>query len=167
MVSQLPREQQEMLREIKLNRHIEITPKIRNGKPRIAGRRITVADIAIAYLRLGQSLEEIAAEYDLTLAEVYAAIAFYYDNKSVEAFNMVTLTDILDVVEQLTDEEQETLISIIRQRQIEQRRDEAELHRDLSEVEEWRALSLEQAMRGLDDDNLPEYTEADLIEKWQ
>jgi uncharacterized protein (DUF433 family) len=26
---------------------------------------------------LGQSLEEVAAEYDLTLAEVYAAIAFY------------------------------------------------------------------------------------------
>jgi hypothetical protein len=43
----------------------------------------------------------------------------------------------------------------------------AELHRDLQEVEEWRALSLEQAMRGLDDDNLPEYTEADLVEKWQ
>ena len=43
----------------------------------------------------------------------------------------------------------------------------AELHHDLQEVEEWRALSLEQAMRGLDDDNLPEYTEADLVEKWQ
>jgi uncharacterized protein (DUF433 family) len=67
--------------EVKLNRYIEITPNIRSGKPRIAGRRITVADIAIAYLRLGQSLEEVAAEYDLTLAEVYAAIAFYYDNK--------------------------------------------------------------------------------------
>jgi hypothetical protein len=40
-----------------------------------------VANIAIAYLRLGQSWEEIAVEYDLTLAEVYAAIAFYYDNK--------------------------------------------------------------------------------------
>ena len=36
----------------------------------------------IAYLRLGQSLEEIAGEYDLSLAEVYTAIAFYYDNKT-------------------------------------------------------------------------------------
>jgi pyruvate carboxylase len=106
---------------------------------------------------------------------------------------MITLTDALEVVEQLTEEDQETLISIIRKRQIEKRRDEiardaeesiaayragllptytaaeafAELHRDLQEVEEWRALSLEQAMRGLDDDNLPEYTEADLVEKWQ
>jgi uncharacterized protein (DUF433 family) len=30
---------------------------------------------------LGQSLEEVAAEYDLTLSEVYAAMSFYYDNK--------------------------------------------------------------------------------------
>jgi ribosome-binding factor A len=31
---------------------------------------------------MGLTLEEVAVEYDLTLAEVYAAIAFYYDNKS-------------------------------------------------------------------------------------
>jgi uncharacterized protein (DUF433 family) len=67
--------------EIQLNRYLEITPNIRSGKPCISDRRITVTDIAIAYLRLGQSLEEIAGEYDLSLAEVYAAIAFYYDNK--------------------------------------------------------------------------------------
>ncbi len=61
--------------EIQLNRYIEIPPNIRSGKPYIAGRHITVVHIAIAYLRLGQSLEEIAGEYDLSLAEVYAAIA--------------------------------------------------------------------------------------------
>ena len=37
---------------------------------------------------------------------------------------MVTLTDVLDAVEQLTDEDQEALADIIRQRQIERRRDE-------------------------------------------
>ena len=37
---------------------------------------------------------------------------------------MVTLTDVLDAVEQLTDEDQETLADIIRQRQIKRRRDE-------------------------------------------
>jgi uncharacterized protein (DUF433 family) len=67
--------------KVTLDRYIELTPETRGGKPRIAGRRITVADVAIAYLRLGQSLEEVAAEYDLTLAEVYAAMSFYYDNK--------------------------------------------------------------------------------------
>jgi uncharacterized protein (DUF433 family) len=67
--------------KVTLDRYIEITPDIRGGKPHIAGRRITIADVAIAYLRLGQSLEEVAAEYDLTLSEVYAAMSFYYDNK--------------------------------------------------------------------------------------
>lgn len=34
------------------------------------------------YLRMGQSLEEIAGKYQLSLAGVYAAIAFYYDHKA-------------------------------------------------------------------------------------
>lgn len=67
--------------EVTLNRHIEITSGIRSGKPRIAGRRITVADVATMYLRMGQSLEEIAGRYELSLASVYAAMAFYYDHK--------------------------------------------------------------------------------------
>jgi uncharacterized protein (DUF433 family) len=69
--------------EVTLNRHIEITPGVRSGKPRLAGTRITVADVAIMYLRMGQSLEEIAGKYQLSLAAVYAAIAFYYDHKEL------------------------------------------------------------------------------------
>ncbi|NJL39351.1 MAG: DUF433 domain-containing protein [Leptolyngbyaceae cyanobacterium RM2_2_4] len=68
--------------EITLNRHIEITPGVRSGKPRIAGRRITVADVALMYLKMGQSLEEIAGKYELSLASVHAAMAFYYDHRA-------------------------------------------------------------------------------------
>jgi uncharacterized protein (DUF433 family) len=67
--------------EVTLNRHIEITPGVRSGKPRIAETRITVADVAIMYLRMGQSLEEIAGKYQLSLASIHAAMAFYYDNR--------------------------------------------------------------------------------------
>jgi uncharacterized protein (DUF433 family) len=67
--------------EIILTQHIESTPGIRNGKPRIAGSRITVADIAIMYLRMGQSLELIAGKYDLAPAAVYAAMGYYYDHR--------------------------------------------------------------------------------------
>jgi Protein of unknown function (DUF2281) len=35
------------------------------------------------------------------------------------------------------------------------------------ENEEWNQFSLEQAMKGLENGELSEYTEADLIEKWQ
>ncbi|MGV0026869.1 DUF433 domain-containing protein [Phormidesmis priestleyi] len=63
-----------------LNQHIEITPGVRSGKPCLAGTRITVADVALMYLRMGQSLEEIAGKYQLSLA-VHAAMAFYYDHR--------------------------------------------------------------------------------------
>ncbi|MFL5805051.1 MAG: DUF433 domain-containing protein [Roseiflexaceae bacterium] len=66
---------------IALDRYIETTPDIRGGRPRIADTRLTVADITLMYLRLGQSLEEIAGKYDLPLAAVYAAIAYYYDHQ--------------------------------------------------------------------------------------
>ena len=33
------------------------------------------------YLKMGQSLEEIAGKYQLSLAAVHAAIAFYYDHR--------------------------------------------------------------------------------------
>jgi uncharacterized protein (DUF433 family) len=62
--------------------HIEITPGVRGGKPRLAGTRITVADIAIWHLKLDHSPEQIAADYDLTLSSVYAALAYYYDNQN-------------------------------------------------------------------------------------
>lgn len=67
--------------EIALDRYIESTPDMRGGQPRIADTRITVADIVVMYLQLGQSLEEIAGKYDLPLAGVYAAIAYYYDHQ--------------------------------------------------------------------------------------
>lgn len=53
------------------------------GKPRIAGHRITAQNIVIWHERTGKSVDEIAAEYDLTLADVYAALAYYYyDHRS-------------------------------------------------------------------------------------
>jgi uncharacterized protein (DUF433 family) len=65
-----------------LDRHIEITPDVRSGKPRIAGTRITVADVAIKHLELGQSLEEIARKFHLSLAAVHAGMAYYYDHRA-------------------------------------------------------------------------------------
>ncbi len=64
-----------------LDKHIELTPGVAGGKPRIAGHRITVQNIAIWHERLGKSADEIAAEYDLTLADVYAALAYYFDHR--------------------------------------------------------------------------------------
>ena len=65
-----------------MSNHIEATSGTRGGKPRISGTRITVADIVLMHRRLGRALEEIAGTFDLPLAAVYAAMAYYYDNKA-------------------------------------------------------------------------------------
>lgn len=64
-----------------ISRHVEVTPGIAGGKPRIAGHRITVQDIVVWHERLGLSADDIATEYDLSLADVYAALAYYYDHR--------------------------------------------------------------------------------------
>lgn len=65
-----------------LDRHIEITPGIVGGKPRISGRRITVQNIAVWHERMGKSIDEIAAEHDLSFAEIHAALAYYFDHRA-------------------------------------------------------------------------------------
>jgi uncharacterized protein (DUF433 family) len=65
-----------------LTRHIVATPGTAGGKPRIVGRRITVQQIALWHERLGLSPDEIAGEYDLSLGDVYAALAYYHDHRA-------------------------------------------------------------------------------------
>ena len=64
-----------------LDRHIERTPGVVGGKPRIAGHRITVQDIAIWHQQMGKSVEEICSEYGLGLSDVHAALAYYFDHQ--------------------------------------------------------------------------------------
>jgi len=64
-----------------LDKHIEITSGIAGGKPHISGHRITVQDVVIWHELMGKSADEIANEYDLTLADIYAALAYYFDHR--------------------------------------------------------------------------------------
>ena len=43
---------------------------------------MTVQDIVIWHERFGKSADEIATEYDLTLADVYTALAYYFDHRA-------------------------------------------------------------------------------------
>ncbi len=66
---------------VDLDKFIELTPGVLGGKPRIAGHRIRVIDVAIWHEKLGLSADSIASKHDLLLAEVYAALAYYYDHR--------------------------------------------------------------------------------------
>jgi uncharacterized protein (DUF433 family) len=62
--------------------HIAIAPDKCHGAPHIAGTRIRVQDI-VMFQRNGWSVDEIVAHFDyLTLAQVHAALAYYYDHQS-------------------------------------------------------------------------------------
>ena len=65
-----------------IGKHIEVTPEVAGGKPRIAGHRITVQNVVVWHERLGMSADEIATEYGVTLADVFAALAYYYDHRA-------------------------------------------------------------------------------------
>jgi uncharacterized protein (DUF433 family) len=68
--------------EMVISEHIEITPGVCGGKPRIAGHRIKVQDIVIWYEEMGMSPDEILYHYpSITLADVYAALAYYHDHR--------------------------------------------------------------------------------------
>jgi uncharacterized protein (DUF433 family) len=58
------------------------TPGTCGGKPRIDGHRIKVAHIAICHERMGLSPDEIVTSHPtITLAQVHAALAYYYEHK--------------------------------------------------------------------------------------
>jgi uncharacterized protein (DUF433 family) len=61
---------------------IHRTPEIRGNRPHIAGAGVTVRCIAV-WANRGFDAEEIVAEYEqLSLAQVHAALAYYYANRS-------------------------------------------------------------------------------------
>ncbi|HEX3127691.1 MAG TPA: DUF433 domain-containing protein [Thermoanaerobaculia bacterium] len=64
------------------DQHIEVTAGVAGGKPRIVGRRIKVQDIVVWHERMGKGVEEIAAEHDLSLSDVHAALAYYFDHRA-------------------------------------------------------------------------------------
>jgi uncharacterized protein (DUF433 family) len=64
-----------------ITEHIEITPGVCGGKPRITGHRIKVQDIVIWHEKMGMSPDEIVSSYpSINLSDVYAALAYYHDN---------------------------------------------------------------------------------------
>lgn len=60
--------------------YIVKTPDICGGRPRLDGHRIRVQDIACYSEWWGWRADRIASELDISLAQVHAALAYYFDN---------------------------------------------------------------------------------------
>ena len=62
--------------------HIAKTPGICGGKACIAGHRIRVMDIVVMHERAGMSPDEIVDQFpSITLSDVHAALAYYFDHR--------------------------------------------------------------------------------------
>jgi len=61
---------------------ITATPGICGGKPCIAGHRVRVSDVVIWHEHQGLTADAIVSQVPgLTLADVHAALAYYYENR--------------------------------------------------------------------------------------
>jgi uncharacterized protein (DUF433 family) len=62
--------------------YIGMKPGYCGGEPHILGHRIKVRHVVVWYEQMGMTPTEIAATYPtITLAQVHAALAYYYDHR--------------------------------------------------------------------------------------
>ena len=61
---------------------IAIDPTVRSGRPCIAGTGLRVTDVVMATIFHHRTPGEIGSDYEITLAQVHAALAYYYQHKS-------------------------------------------------------------------------------------
>jgi len=65
-----------------IKEHIEIVEGAGGPKARIVGSRMRVQDIVIWHEKLGEPVDVILDQFpDLTAADVYAALAYYWDHR--------------------------------------------------------------------------------------
>lgn len=61
---------------------IEIHANVCGGRPCVAGTRIRVRDIYVWHELSGQTADEIVSRFpQLTMSDVYAALAYYWDHR--------------------------------------------------------------------------------------
>ena len=57
-------------------------PEVRGGRPCIEGTGLRVTDLVLAHLFHERTPDEVASDYEISLAQVYASLAYYYEHKS-------------------------------------------------------------------------------------
>ena len=58
---------------------------VRDGQPRIDGSRITVLDVKRRVIDNDEDPHVVAGEYDVSLADLFRALAYYYEHRDAFA----------------------------------------------------------------------------------
>jgi uncharacterized protein (DUF433 family) len=86
-----------------LTPHVEVRPDKCGGKPCVAGTRIRVWDVYVLHERLGKTPDEIQIDYpELSLADVHAALAYYFDHQAEIDAQMKAADDFVDQIKALS-----------------------------------------------------------------
>jgi uncharacterized protein (DUF433 family) len=81
--------------------HIVSQPNVCGGRPCIAGTRIRVQDIYVWHELRGLSADEIVSRFpNLTMADVYAAMSYYWDHRDEIQRQMKDETDFVEQMKQ-------------------------------------------------------------------
>src|SRR6516165_5940122 len=79
--------------------HIASDPGICGGKPCVEGTRIRVQDVYVWHDLQGKSADEIVSRFpQLSLADVYAALTYYWDHRDVIQRQMSEADDLLNAM---------------------------------------------------------------------
>ncbi|WP_159900583.1 DUF433 domain-containing protein [Salinirussus salinus] len=54
---------------------------VRSGEPRIEGTRVAVLDVKRRVIDGGEDPHVVAGEYDVAMADLFRALAYYYDHR--------------------------------------------------------------------------------------
>lgn len=93
--------------------HIELDEA---GVPRTINRRVKVRMIAQMHLEAGASAEQIAEHYDIAVADVYAALAYYYDNRRYFEQQAAELQPLIDTARRQSEELRARLVERMQQK---------------------------------------------------
>ena len=75
---------------------IESQPGVCGGQPCVVGTRIRVQDVSVWHELQGQSADEIVSRFpQLSMADVYAAIAYYWDHRDEIQRDMQAESDLV------------------------------------------------------------------------
>jgi|SRR5215211_4998159 len=67
-----------------IREHIEIIEGVGGPKARIIGHNIRVVDVVMSHITFGISVDQMVEDWPtITHADIYAALAYYYDNREV------------------------------------------------------------------------------------
>ncbi len=63
--------------------YVETNPKVCNGSPVIAGKRVRIQDVAVEYEYMGATPDDIVTAHpQLKLEQVHDALSYYYEHQA-------------------------------------------------------------------------------------